>query len=296
MMCSTSFDFRFVQASIFALLLAASSGSGPAFAAESAWETGHKAQARLLSGGAKVEARGLDLPEDARLAFVEIVLEPGWKTYWRTPGDAGGLPPSFDWSKSSNLSAAEVLYPAPRRFTDKAGDTLGYEGSLVLPVVLQPKRADEPIMLVVDLNYGICKDVCIPVDAVLSLEIGTDETAEPLPEEALGALDAVPRAQDKLRPGDPELVSAAGTLGGSAPTITIEARFPDGGRGADVFLEAPDSLYLPLPDAKERKDGDILVFEAALGEDVDVALLQGKAITATLVSETGASVATFLVK
>lgn len=295
MTCSTTFAFRFVQASIFALLLAASSGFVPAFAAESSWETGHKAQARLLSGGTKPEAQGLNFPEGARLAFVEIALEPGWKTYWRTPGDAGGLPPSFDWSKSSNLSAAEVLYPAPRRFTDKAGDTLGYESHLVLPVVLQPKRADEPIMLVVDLNYGICKDVCIPVDAMLSLEVGTDG-AESLPEQAIGALDAVPRAQDKLRPGDPELVSAAGTLGGSAPTITIEARFPDGGRGADVFLEAPDSLYLPLPDAKERKDGDILVFEAALGEDVDVALLQGKAITATLVSETGASVATFLVK
>lgn len=295
MMRSIAFAFHSALASIFALLLVASSCPGSAFAAASSWAAGHKAQARLLSGGATHGAHGLYIPEDARLAFIEIMLEPGWKTYWRTPGDAGGLPPSFDWSKSSNLAAAKVLYPAPRRFTDKAGHTLGYENSLVLPISLMPEQADKPISLVVDLNYGICKDVCIPVDAVLSLEIGTDET-EATPEEGVRALDAVPRSQDNLRPGDPELVSAAGTLGGSSPTITIEARFPNGGEGADVFLEAPDSLYLPLPELKGRKDGSTLVFEANLGEDVDVALLQGKAITATLVSETGASVATFLVK
>ncbi len=295
MMRSTTFVFRLALASIFAFGFAASSGAGSAFAAASSWAAGHKAQARLVSGGATHGAHGLHIPEDARLAFIEIVLEPGWKTYWRTPGDAGGLPPSFDWSRSTNLAGAEVLYPAPRRFTDKSGHTLGYADSLVMPVALTPQNADEPISLVLDLHYGICKDICIPVEAALSLDIGPDET-DATPEEGLRALEAIPREQDNLRPGDPELVSAAGTLGGSSPTITIEARFPNGWKGADVFLEAPDGLYLPIPEFKTRKDSGILVFEASLGEDVDVALLQGKAVTATIVGETGASVATFLVK
>lgn len=296
MMRSTPLLFRNALAGIFALLFAASSVSGQVFAAASPWASAHKAQARLVSGGAiPQDAHGLSLPEGARLAFIEIMLEPGWKTYWRTPGDAGGLPPAFDWSKSSNLGAAKVLYPAPRRFTDKAGHTLGYDGGLVLPIVLTAKRADAPLALVVDLQYGICKDVCIPVDAELSLQIAPDEQAE-TPAQGVQALEAVPRSQDNLRPDDPVLVEAAGTLGGASPTITIEARFPGGGEGADVFLEAPDSLYLPLPELKERRSDDTLVFEAKLGQDVDLALLEGKAVTATIVSATGASVATFLVK
>lgn len=287
--------FRSAVRFIFVLLVVSSSCQKAAFSAASSWAAGQKAQARLVSGGTLKDADGLFIPEGARLAFIEIVLEPGWKTYWRTPGDAGGLPPSFDWSNSSNLARAEVMYPAPRRFTDKAGNTIGYDGELVLPVALLPVRDDEPISLSLHLEYGICKDVCIPVESLLSLEIAADETA-PASESGLRALRAVPRAQENLRPSDPELVSVAGTLGGDSPCITIEARFPEGDETADVFLEAPNGHYLPLPELKERKENGNLVFEARLDEDVDLALLQGKAITATLVSEAGASVATFLVK
>ena len=295
MMRSKSSAFLFAMGSIFALLVVAASCPKAAFSAASSWAVGQKAQVRLVSGGTLQDAEGLSLPEEARLAYVEIVLEPGWKTYWRSAGDAGGLPPSFDWSKSSNLASAEVLYPAPRRFTDKAGNTIGYEGELVLPVALVPERDDEPILLSLRFEYGICKDVCIPVESSLSLEISPNET-ESAPASAIRALKAVPRAQENLRPEDPALVSAAGTLGGDAPSITIEARFPKADEVADVFLEAPDGQYLPLPELVERKDNGHLVFEARLDEDVDLALLQGKAITATLVSESGASVATFLVK
>ena len=295
MMRRTTLAFRSALGGIFALIVVASSGLGHALAAASPWVTGPKAQARLVSGGSVDRDRAALVEDGKRLAFVEILLEPGWKTYWRTPGDAGGLPPSFDWSKSANLAHAEVLYPAPRRFTDRSGNTIGYEGGLVLPVVLTPERQNEPISLALDFHYGICKDVCVPVDAALSVEVKAGE-ADAAALAGLSALEAVPRAQDKLRPLDPQLVSASGILGGSSPKITIEARFPGGAAGADVFLEAPDSLYLPLPALKTTKADGTLVFEAELDGSVDVAQLEGKAVTVTLVSETGASVATFLVE
>ena len=250
---------------------------------------------RLVSGGSAVPLRDVVAAEGARLAFVEILLEPGWKTYWRTPGDAGGLPPAFDWSKSVNLAHAEVLYPAPRRFTDRSGNTIGYEGGLVLPVVLTPERADAPISVALDFHYGICKDVCVPVDAALAVEVGTGE-ADAASAAGLSALEAVPRSQDRLRPLDPQFVSVSGILGEASPKITIEARFPGGAEGADMFLEAPDSLYLPLPALKTTKADGTLVFEADLTADVNVAELEGKAVTVTMVSDAGASVATFLVE
>ncbi len=271
---------------IFALIVAASSGVGQAMAAASPWVAGHKAKARLIAGTPPSGS--------GPVAFVEIALEPGWKTYWRTPGDAGGLPPTFEWSKSSNLAEAKVAFPAPQRFTDKSGNTIGYKDGVVLPVFLTPQDAKAPISLVAGIQYGICKDICIPVEAELTLDVPAKE-GDALPIVALQALERVPRAQDKLEAGDPVLVRATADLSGPAPKITVEARFPTGSAGADVFLEAPDGLFLPLPDRVGDIDGaGLAVFEAPLGADVDLAGLKGKPVTVTLVSETGASFAAFV--
>ena len=63
-----------------------------------------------------------------------LQLQPGWKTYWRTPGDSG-VPPRFDFSKSENVEAVTVLWPAPTKFDDGAGGhSLGYHDQIVLPL------------------------------------------------------------------------------------------------------------------------------------------------------------------
>ncbi len=277
---------RLTSLLIFALVVSTASGTRLAMAAASDWVVGHKAKARLVAASAGSGSGG------APMAFVEIQLEPGWKTYWRTPGDAGGLPPSFDWSKSSNLAGAEVAFPAPQRFTDNSGSTIGYHDSVVLPVTLRPERAGEAISLVVAVQYAICKDICVPLEAELAVDVPTSGD-DALPAEAREALEALPRSQDKLKPGDPVLVRTKVVLDGAAAKITIEARYPGGDAGADAFLEAPDGLFLPLPE--RVGDGtDPVVLKAALTPDVDVALLKGKPVTVTLVGETGASTATFI--
>lgn len=274
---------------IFALVVACSSSATDAIAASSPWVVGHKAKARLLAGGPQGEG-------GTRLAFVEITLEPGWKTYWRTPGDAGGLAPSFDWSKSTNVSHATVEYPAPKRFTDKSGSTIGYHDQVVFPVEISPLAANEPVSVVLGLHYGICKDICVPVDAELALDIPADES-EALPAEAEAAINAVPRPQEKLAPGDPVFVRAATRLDGADPKITIEAKFAEGGAGADAFLEGPDGAFIPLPTLVGNVDpSGKAVFEASLASDVDLEALKGQPVTVTLVSDSGASYATFVAK
>jgi DsbC/DsbD-like thiol-disulfide interchange protein len=288
MNCPPSLVFRSILKTIFVLVAMCSSAAPQAFALTSSWAEAPKTKARLISGGAEPANGG------SRVIFVDIELEPGWKTYWRTPGDAGGLPPSFDWSKSANLASANVMFPAPERMTDKSGNTIGYHDGVVLPVALVPENPDKPISVVVGLHYGICKDVCIPVEVELDLEVAPDE-ADALPQEALQALDRVPRAQDKLRPEDPVLNVATATLEGAVPKIRIEARFPVGADTANAFLEAPDGLFLPLPERVGEGGADgLVVFEAGLSADVDLAALKGKPVTVTLVSATGASFATFV--
>src|ERR1700709_392068 len=61
------------------------------------------------------------------LGGIAFQLQPGWHTYWRTPGDSG-VPPRIDFSKSENIEAVTILWPAPIKFEDGGGGTsLGYQ-------------------------------------------------------------------------------------------------------------------------------------------------------------------------
>ena len=157
---------RVTLSTIFALLVAASSGLGQALAAASPWVAGQEAKARLLAG----------IPQSGSgpLAFIEIALTPGWKTYWRTPGDAGGLPPAFDWSKSTNLAAAKVAFPAPQRFTDKSGNAHSHswdfgEGSTskeANPTHTFPDTGSYRVCLTVSGSFTCSDNICETVKII----------------------------------------------------------------------------------------------------------------------------------
>ena len=76
----------------------------------------------------------------------------------------GALPPEFDWQGSENLDSAHVLYPAPHRLRTKAGDVVGYTDRVMFPVSVTPKDAAKPISLHGKVDYGVCKDICVPAE------------------------------------------------------------------------------------------------------------------------------------
>src|SRR5215470_3248851 len=130
----------------------------------SAWSELLNARARLIGGAPATPGA------KSYLAGVEIALDEGWKTYWRMPGDAG-VPPNFDWSGSSNVAAVTVLYPAPRRMSEPAADTVGYKHEVLFPVEVVPKDASQPVHLALALEFGVCREICIPAEAKLSLAL-----------------------------------------------------------------------------------------------------------------------------
>ena len=67
---------------------------------------------------------------------VLIELDPGWKTYWRMPGDSG-IPPEFTWTPSQPATV-EVAFPTPSRHVDKSGEAVGYETQVLFPVTVMP--------------------------------------------------------------------------------------------------------------------------------------------------------------
>ena len=134
----------------------------PALAADaSAWDGDQRAAVRLIAGA----QRGT-----VHRAGIEIRLAPGWKTYWRYPGDSG-IPPRFDLSQSKNVKSVTVRYPAPHRLTDESGTSIGYKNSVVFPLEVVPENAARPVALVVKADYAVCEKICIPAEGKAELNV-----------------------------------------------------------------------------------------------------------------------------
>lgn len=103
-------------------------------------------------------------------AGVELVIAKGWKTYWRVPGDAG-IPPEFVWDNSSNISSTKLSWPAPHRYEDITGKSIGYKKHVIFPVTVKPQVDGKPAQLALRLYYGICSDICVPAQANLKLDL-----------------------------------------------------------------------------------------------------------------------------
>lgn len=125
--------------------------------------------------GAKTDYATLSLHSgwaeaDRRVAGLRLELAPGWKTYWRSPGDSG-VPPHFDWSGSENLAAVAVDWPAPEVFESFGATTIGYKGRMVLPLTLTPVDPARPIDLRLAFTYGVCDEICIPAREEVAMTI-----------------------------------------------------------------------------------------------------------------------------
>jgi DsbC/DsbD-like thiol-disulfide interchange protein len=246
---------------------------------------GQSPWAHLVNSKVRIVSGTLDGDGGPQLyAGVQLRMDPGWKTYWRNPGDSG-VPPTFDWSGSKNIRSAEVLYPMPHRFADANGTAIGYDDEVVFPVKITPDRAGEPVTLALTFEYGLCKDLCIPNTVELRATIPAD----------LGKGDAwlIDQAYVRVpKPAGPDtlprLETVTATLDGPAPALEVEAMFPDGATGTDLFVASPDVLVPvpkalgPLQDGKQR-------FAIAFATPEEAAAVKGKPLTFTLVSDEGAS-------
>ncbi len=248
----------------------------------SAWVDGFNYRVRMTGGAA--EARGAA----ATFAFIEVAMTKGWKTYWRNPGDAGGIPPAFDWSKSQNLGEARVLFPVPRRLTDKAGDTIGYKEHVIFPVRVTATDASKPVTLNLEMAFGVCEKLCVPAQASLALELPT-MSLPPASADAMAALSQIPRDAVSAGADDPKVTKITQELTSARPRLSFEVKVPGDAAAADMFLEAPDGLYIPLPRRTEGGSGDVVHFESDLSKDVDLAALKGRSIMATLAGSKGQS-------
>ena len=103
---------------------------------------------------------------------IKFNLRNGWKTYWKNPGDAGDSL-SINWFDKNDSNGLELLFPFPKKFIDNQVTTIGYEKEIIFPVKVTKDFLDK-IDQKIELNYLICKDVCLPINEVKSLKLNFD--------------------------------------------------------------------------------------------------------------------------
>ena len=264
-----------VKAVVSALAVTISLAAGtPTQAATSPWVGSQYVKARLL---AAVGGTG-DLATVP--TAIELSLDDNWKTYWRSPGDAG-LPPTLDWKGSSNLAASVLLYPTPQRLTLLGTQTFGYKHDVVFPVDVTLAKPGEPLDLKLKLDILVCANLCIPktLDLVLAIPAGA---ASPDPEaqviaKARAAVPTDARASG-LAVQSVEEVSDKG-----APALQVRATAREPFQHLDVIAEIDPALALGDPHvgySADKREATLLV---PLSEKLPVgAKLAGRKVILTL--------------
>lgn len=206
------------------------------------------AKIRLLEGGQDGAAT---------LAALEITLEPGYLTYWRTPGDAG-IAPAFDWSASKNVADVQVEWPAPARVLEADSVVYGFHDKVLVPLRVTPKQAGAPVELNLKLDYGVCKDICIPATSTATLTLSgvgnhaliVQQAFEALPEKVALGDKAAPLVILSVKPSGPK-------------ELIVTAQKP-AGEPLQLFAEGPDDAVLSTSEGQPGTAPETMDFKVIL--------------------------------
>ncbi len=254
----------------FALILgtaaAAQAASGP-------WSDSDQASVRLVSA---VEGTG---DKGELLLGLEFQLQPGWKVYWRSPGDAG-FPPRPDWAGSDNIKSVDMRWPVPKRFAILGLESFGYEDQVIFPLRVEPENAGAPIALNGTIDFLVCSDICVPGLAEVSLDLPAG------PAEPGRNLFDISKFNSLVPPvgGTPDLTvtrAAVMDAGDKNVELQIAVAATSGIPATDIFVEGPEGIFFGKPDLVSQANGEAIY--RLIGGGVELAALQEEALTLTVV-------------
>ena len=133
------------------------------YSLSSDWAISEKSKVRLISPMSSSNNNQLILA-------LEYELEDEWKTYWKSPG-GGGFPQKIIWNNSSNVKDIKILWPEPIEFEILGLKSIGYKDKVIFPLIVDLEDNQKQTNLNLNINYLVCKDVCIPGNADIFLNI-----------------------------------------------------------------------------------------------------------------------------
>lgn len=210
--------------------------------------------------------------------FLEVELSGEWKTYWRSPGE-GGVAPSINWDKSTNLTEVDWHWPHPEQFSLLGIHTLGYKGDTVIPMTLHVEDINKPVLIDAKLTLSSCTTICVLTDYPISLSFAPNELT--VDEQAMyihaQAISNVPRPS-------PLIASQSATWDSSTSQLQVTLTKPLGWNNPNVIVDSTNAAisdYSYLLTAVETTEGKLVAtFDVStwLG-DVD---LTGQSVNITI--------------
>jgi DsbC/DsbD-like thiol-disulfide interchange protein len=213
--------------------------------------------------------------EGHHMAALRVTLAPGWKTYWRSPG-AAGLPPLFDFSDSTGISAAEARWPVPQVFHFNGMRSIGYHDAVTIPLDLS--LSGGPARLAGEVEIGVCDEICVPVRLPFAVDLPEEGRRDPviaaaLVDRPMTAEEAGAQAHCALAPE------------GRGLELTVRLAMPPLGPDESVVIESADP-GLWVSEAATRRDGGALVATAeALSRDGGPLAIDRSGLRITVLSD-----------
>ncbi|QPC87028.1 hypothetical protein GA830_09965 [Mesorhizobium sp. NBSH29] len=213
----------------------------PASAGSSDWVEVQGGRVRLVTAGG-ADAKGV------LRGALDIDLEPGWKTYWRDPGDAG-VPPQLDVSKSDNIDNADMQFPAPVRVNDGYSVWAGYTRSVAFPISFTLASPEQPTLIEADIFLGICETICIPVQATLKLDPAGGAGNE-------GELRLVGAAFSAL-PAAATVAFGAEMLSSDDKEMLVSVNLPGETTAIELFVAGDSGYMFGVPQRVDRENATV---------------------------------------
>lgn len=235
------------------------------------WRLTDMSQTRLIS--ARTGTGG----NTELLLGLQIKLDKGWKTYWRTPGDAG-LPPQFNWSESDNIESIEILWPKPRAFDSYGFLTWGYQQEVVFPIRITLKDPQQGLNTQLQAFYGVCAEVCVPVNQVFSVNIPSGPVQASAEASIIDQFQA--RVPTPLAGNTVVEDMSFYSIADNRLMVVVKSR--EGFHKPSLILEGTEGDFFEVTDTELSTDKKIAKFSVTASLVDEKTPLKGQNITATI--------------
>jgi DsbC/DsbD-like thiol-disulfide interchange protein len=192
---------------------------------------------------------GWRLPNGNHMAALRIDLAPGWKTYWRAPGE-GGVPTEMRLYEAGGVRGLAIHWPRPEVFFTNGIRSIGYRGNVILPIEFAIET-EGPVEIEGRVEMGICLDVCMPIGVDVA---GTLSPATaPVPAIAAALAD---RPLSASEAGAGAATCAVEPISdGLRVTVTVDV--PRTGNDETVVVEHRDPMMWISDAVTERRGGTV---------------------------------------
>lgn len=177
-------------------------------------------------------------PDGTRQAGLQIEPKPEWFTYWREPGDSG-IPPQISAAPDSKVTLSALSFPVPKRVDLGKVRDVGYDNPVVFPFTLTRAEGEQQKPLKITAFIGMCRNICIPFQAELSVDLSHSETTD------VAEAELIDKAKTKLpaTPTDDFFVSSF-RMADDLSSLDVDLRLPEGSKEEPRILVTGPDGYL----------------------------------------------------